>query len=512
MEEYLSGVRQAFTSHLSPSALKALSSQLQQDFHTKLKSSDISFLPSFHHTLPTGSERGTFLALDVGGSNFRLALISLNTRSHPTEDAQTRVLHTLTFPITASVRTLRGHAFFTWMSQRIAEMLSSAPSITASFTASHPLQMGLAWSFPIHSTSQRSGYLLDMGKGFSATIGVQGQDLGDLIMRPCLEAGLPVHLATVVNDGSASLLSQAYRQPTTRMSLILGTGTNSSVYLPISALDKAKFGSRPEAWWRHAQRVCVNTELSMHGRNVWPMTRWDRELDRAHERPGFQPFEHFVGGRYLGEIVRLVLVDAVAEVGLFDGIVPEGLEKAYGLDSGVLAALEAETGFEDAKRDFGHVAGLQRGLTRREAELVREVAALVSGRAAAYEAAAVHALWEMRGRAEGTEKSRLANGASDGAQQEGRVSGATGDGICQLSRDELKVTIACNGSILDKYPGFRAKCQRYIDQLTSLSVEEMRKEGWDGEEGGRLVELSMARESSMFGAAVAAACCADEEG
>ncbi|PSK55847.1 hypothetical protein B9Z65_4725 [Elsinoe australis] len=523
MEEYLAEVRNAFTSSLSPSSLKQLSSKLQLDFHDKLQFSDISFLPSFHHTLPSGRETGTFLALDVGGSNFRLALISLNTRSHATEDEQTRVLHTLTFPISSSVRALRGHAFFTWMAERISEMLESCPTITSQFSTSSPLLMGLAWSFPIHATSQRSGFLLAMGKGFSATVGVQGQDLCELIMRPCLEAGLPVHLATVVNDGSATLLSQAYREPTTRMSLILGTGTNSSIYLPVSALSKEKFGDRPESWWGRAQRVCVNTELSMHGGGIWPLTRWDQELNSAHENPTFQPFEHFVGGRYLGEVVRLVLLEAISEIGLFDGETPDGLEQSYSMDSGLLAAFQSEgsTALDKAGKAFANKYMTPRSLNKRELDFIKDVASLVSERAAAYEAAAVHALWELRCKSEAAHKHHetqtnsnadLAGRQVNGQRKaENGLRGSNGEAasMSSLSHDEMKATIACNGSILEKYPGFRERCQGYIDALTALSVRETH--GAESGMEGCLVELSMARESSMFGAAVAAACCADEE-
>ncbi|KAF2226460.1 hypothetical protein BDZ85DRAFT_278409 [Elsinoe ampelina] len=507
MEEYLMEVRQALTAHLAPITLKGLSTRLQAEFRSKLQSSDISFLPSYHHTLPSGSETGTFLALDVGGSNFRLALISLHTRARPTEEEQTQVLHTLTFPIDASVRALRGHAFFQWMGDRIKDMLDSCPTVTAGFNAESPLQMGLAWSFPIHATSQRSGYLLAMGKGFSATIGIEGQDLSSLIMGPCQALQLPVHLSTVINDGSASLLSQAYRESTTRMSLILGTGTNSSIYLPVSALSEDKLGSRPNSWLSKAKRVCVNTELSMHGKNVWPLTRWDEALDRDHERPGFQPFEHLVGGRYLGEIVRLILLDAISDANVFDGSIPQALEIPYILDSGVLAAFATEgpAALDKASKLFTSRFPLDRPMTKHEASFIRDVAALVSERAAAYEAAAVHALWELRGQSEARLKYHetqhnlftSSNGNHNGSKE----------GMHILSHEEMKVTIACNGSILEKYPDFRERCQEYIDALTTLSVGEMGLES----RKGRLVELSMARESSMFGAAVAAACCEQDE-
>src|SRR5262245_20998041 len=108
-------------------------------------------------------------------------------------------------------------------------------------------------------------------------------------MDVCLEA--------IINDGSATLLSLAYMDNTTRFVLSVGTGTNMSVMLPVSALADAKFADRPQAWREQAIEVLVNTEFSMFGQAILPTTRWDEELKRAHILPDFQPFEMLVGGR-----------------------------------------------------------------------------------------------------------------------------------------------------------------------------------------------------------------------
>jgi hexokinase len=195
-----------------------------------------------------------------------------------------------------------------------------------------------------------------MGKGFAAAAGVLGEDIGDLIMGACKKRvssttgrkisltrqGMDVRIEAIVNDGSATLLSSAYTDRTTRFGLILGTGTNMSVLLPVTALSAAKFADRPRSWHeRRAADVVVNTEFSMFGgAGLLPATRWDERLRRAHPAPDFQPFEMLVGGRCLGEIVRLMMVEAVATAGLFGGEVPTGLDEPYGLDTGTLAAID----------------------------------------------------------------------------------------------------------------------------------------------------------------------------
>ena len=125
------------------------------------------------------------------------------------------------------------------------------------------------------------------------------------------------------------------------MALILGTGMNAAVHIPVSALGKDKFGARPQSWHDRAQRVIVNTELSTFGKGVLVTTRWDECLNLMHIRPDFQPFEYLITGRYISEIVRLIILEAVETAGLFSGVVPDKLHEPYALDTAIMAVIEA---------------------------------------------------------------------------------------------------------------------------------------------------------------------------
>lgn len=190
-------------------------------------------------------------------------------------------------------------------------------------------------------TSLRSGLLQEMGKGFLAAHGLIGCDLGDILQDSCSRNGLNVHLDAVVNDSSATLLSKAYLDQTTRFALILGTGVNAAVHLPVHMFSQEKFGIRPASWHESAKHVIVNTELSMFGAGILPYTRWDKLLLAAHPRPDFQPIEHFVSGGYLGEISRLILVEGIKTAGLMGGIVPPSLEERYSLETETLSHIES---------------------------------------------------------------------------------------------------------------------------------------------------------------------------
>lgn len=79
----------------------------------------------------------------------------------------------------------------------------------------------------------------------------------------------------------------------------------------------------------------------MFGAAVLPFTRWDRRLVAVHPRPDFQPMEYMVSGGYLGEIVRLVLVEGIQTAGLFEGFVPVSLREPYSLESETLSRMES---------------------------------------------------------------------------------------------------------------------------------------------------------------------------
>jgi hexokinase len=180
-----------------------------------------------------------------------------------------------------------------------------------------------------------------MGKGFLAAHGLVGQDLGDLIQDACSRRGLNVQLNAIVNDSSATLLSKAYHDPTTGFALILGTGVNAAVHLPVHIFSPSKFGVRPATWHDSAKHVIVNTELSMFGTGILPLTKYDELLLSTHLMPHFQPLEHLVSGGYLGEITRLVLVDGIQNAGLFGGIVPPSLKERYSLETETLSRIES---------------------------------------------------------------------------------------------------------------------------------------------------------------------------
>ena len=210
----------------------------------------------------------------------------------------------------------------------------------------------------------------------------------------------------------------------------------------------------------------------MFGKHAFSTTRWDQFLNANHILPDYQPMEYLIAGGYMCEIVRLIIVEATETVGLFGGRLPPQLSIPYSLDTRTIAAIEADTypSLSPSCKLFQEEHSLAFPPTPADMNFIRQVILAVSSRSQTYFTAAIHALssllYELDGR---------------------------------NVQDQLDhVSIGCDGSVINKYPGYMKKSQELLDQLISL------------ESDGKRVILESAGESAVLGAGVAAAMAAYE--
>ncbi len=144
---FIAEVEAHFASAVKLENLLGLSLGLQRQFRVALTHDTRCMLPSYIHQLPHGGESGTFLALDVGGSTFRVALIELHNEGNK---EKMKVVTFQAYTINDSVKLLRGPLFFDWMVEKIRLTISREHGALQS-----PLPMGLAWSFPIEYCCSR---------------------------------------------------------------------------------------------------------------------------------------------------------------------------------------------------------------------------------------------------------------------------------------------------------------------------------------------------------------------
>lgn len=474
--------------------LLLLSKKLKAQFREGLQTNPACMLPSYNHQLPGGNERGQYLAVDIGGSTLRVGLVNLRGRD-TVNDGDNTIVHMDSYTIDKAVRLLQGTEFFKWMARKLATSVQRAIEAghisKNGYRSGDPMPMGLAWSFPLEQTSPNGGNICPMGKSFLACDGLIGQDLGATCNKMFRELQVNVEVISIVNDSNATLLSSAYLNPSTRFGLILGTGVNIAAHLPVNLVGRTKFGDRPDSWYEQASHVMVNTELGMFGRDILPLTRWDKILKAGHERPDFQPLEHPVSGYYLGEVLRIALVEAIKTTGLLGGEVPPLLLEPYSVDTETMSLMVDRLNSEDkANEVFPQLYQLPAGLPSTEDMcFMQQLASYIAQRSAAIVAASLFALWELKNEAEQTLLGEL--------EPESPFSEET---AVELGIEQT--TVGYTGSVISHFPHYKETLQRYLDQLTISAGHDLKE---------TRVELMHAKESSLLGAAVSLAGVIEEE-
>jgi len=208
--------------------------------------------------------------------------------------------------------------------------------------------MGVTFSFPMKQSSLSQATLMPMGKGFAITSNL---DLGGHLMKGYEKHRTsrlpPIKIAAISNDAVATLVSFIYQFPAAAhqkaaMGLIVGTGCNATIPLKLSSLHQDKrpvsISVSPDQDIADV-KIAVNTEWSINGtapplRKFGLITRWDEELDKAGEAPGFQPLEYMTAGRYLGELARLIFLEYITTMeGLAVDSLPKRLRQRFGLST-----------------------------------------------------------------------------------------------------------------------------------------------------------------------------------
>ena len=131
----------------------------------------LKMLPTFVHAIPDGTEAGDFLALDLGGTNFRVLKVTLKDRKYEQEEAKA------TLP--DDVMTTTGERLFDHIAQQVSEFSNKHG------LSSHVLPLGFTFSFPVEQLSLTSGKLIKWTKKFTAS-GVEGEDVV-LLLKKALE-------------------------------------------------------------------------------------------------------------------------------------------------------------------------------------------------------------------------------------------------------------------------------------------------------------------------------------
>uniref|UniRef100_A0A674MK90 Hexokinase-2 n=1 Tax=Takifugu rubripes TaxID=31033 RepID=A0A674MK90_TAKRU len=290
----------------------------------------LKMLPTFVRSIPDGSEKGDFIALDLGGSNFRILRVKVSHEKKQTVQMESQIYDTPEDII---------HGTGTKLFDHVAECLGD-------FMEKHnikdkKLPVGFTFSFPCQQTKLDEGVLITWTKRFKAS-GVEGMDVVKLLSKAIKKRG--VSIMAVVNDTVGTMMTCGFDDQRCEVGIIIGTGTNACYMEELRNIDLVEGDEG---------RMCVNTEWGAFGddgRLEDIRTEFDREIDRGSLNPGKQLFEKMVSGMYLGELVRLILVKMAREGLLFEGrITPELLTRGKFETKHISAIEKSKEGLSKAK-------------------------------------------------------------------------------------------------------------------------------------------------------------------
>uniref|UniRef100_A0A672ZGL3 Hexokinase-3 n=1 Tax=Sphaeramia orbicularis TaxID=375764 RepID=A0A672ZGL3_9TELE len=355
-----------FPFQMSQEQLHLVKSRMRADLEAGLKNknpSTIKMLPSFVYHTPDGTERGKYLALDLGGTNFRALLVNFKKGLHQ----NTRLYHKI-YTVPMEIMQGTGEELFDHLAQCVSDFLDYMGMKNAHLPA------GFTFSFPCEQTAIDTGTLLTWTKGFKAT-DCEGHDVVNMLREAIKRRNeFDLDIAAVVNDTVGTMMSCAYEDPECEVGLIAGTGTNVCYMEDVRNIEKRD---------ADAQRMCINTEwggLGDDGSLNDIITPYDAEVDQNSLHPGKQRFEKLTSGMYLGEIVRQVLLDLTRGGLLFRGHVTEALKTPGIFETKYLSQIESDRLALLQVRSILQQLGLDSNCD--DSIIVKEVCGAVSRRAA----------------------------------------------------------------------------------------------------------------------------------
>ncbi|XP_078087787.1 hexokinase-1-like [Mustelus asterias] len=328
------------------------------------KEASVRMLPTFVHYRPDGKEKGSFLALDLGGTNFRVLLVRFCPQ---TEGGMKHVNQSYSIP--QEVMQGRGKQLFDHIVDCVAKFLSNQ-KIT------ERLPLGFTFSFPCKQISLDQAILLNWTKGFSVPDCV-GKDVVQLLREAIQRRQeLDLEVVALANDTVGTMMSAAFQDPKCEIGLIVGTGTNACYMEQMKNIEKLDGDSG---------EMCINMEWGAFGQGEQHslaeiVNEFDKLVDQQSLHPGKQIYEKMIGGKFLGAIVQNILLNLKEKGCIFRGIQTHTLEQENIIRTKFLSKIESDSGDLLHVKSILEELGLPCGIEDRV--VVQAVCLAVSQRAA----------------------------------------------------------------------------------------------------------------------------------
>lgn len=205
----------------------------------------VRMLPTFVRSTPDGTEQGEFLALDLGGSNFRVLLVRVMASGKREVEMEDQI-----YPIPDHLMRGSGSELFEHIADCLANFLEKLG------IKDKKLPLGFTFSFPCQQTKLDESVLLSWTKGFKAS-GVEGKEVVSLLRKAIKKRGdFDLDIVAVVNDTVGTMMTCGYDDHHCEIGLIVGTGTNACYMEQMRNLELLDGDEG---------RMCVNTEWGAFG-------------------------------------------------------------------------------------------------------------------------------------------------------------------------------------------------------------------------------------------------------
>ncbi|XP_020289809.1 hexokinase type 2 isoform X5 [Pseudomyrmex gracilis] len=377
--------------------------------------------------LPNGTEKGNFLALDLGGTNFRVLLITL--------DGQNFDMKSKIYAIPQTLMLGTGTQLFDHIAQCLALFVKDLN------LQNQVLPLGFTFSFPLTQRGLTQGHLVRWTKGFNCS-GVIGEDVVALLEEAIRKRNdVKIDVCAILNDTTGTLMSCAWKNRNCRIGLIVGTGSNACYVEKTSNVRTAIPGNYDDK----KPHMLINTEWGAFGEEGvldFVTTEFDRAIDENSINPSKQLFEKMISGMYMGELTRLVLEKLVNDGLLFGGKCPSDLRKRGKFFTKYVSEIENDPkGKYTNCRDVLAELGI-RNVSDQDCENVRYVCSVVSRRAAHLASAGLATLLNKMG--------------------------------------ENNVTVGIDGSVYRYHPHFHDLMTAKISELQSYKFDLMLSEDGSG--------------------------------
>ncbi|KAJ1337040.1 hypothetical protein BSLG_006800 [Batrachochytrium salamandrivorans] len=348
----------------------------------------------------------------LGGSNFRVCEATLKgtgaatstssvtsppmlgqSTSYPHSSGHIR-MRQRKYTVSNELKVGTGRALFDFLADCVGEFLGEIGVNAVEGEDSQELALGFTFSFPCMQTAINKGNLMHWTKGFTAT-DVEGRDPVDLLQRAFLRKKLKIRVSALVNDTVGTLVSHAFQDPSTYISVILGTGSNAA------------------------------------------------------------PTKKMISGMYLGEIMRLAMLDLISTGELFSMESSANLDTPYSFDTANMSRIERDHSNElsDTKLVLEDLVGIPK-TTVNDRRIVKRIAELIGTRSARLAAAGIAAI------------------------------------VTKINRLDF-CTVAIDGSLFEHYPHYANRMRDSLREIIGLAEEN--------------ISLVQAQDGSGQGAALVAA-------